>query len=122
MRQSGNGARVHVLAFQYRQGTVQQPLIIPDWAVKKYEWSTNADGSIKSINQKFELHRGRDRVQVQASFDSRTNTTTIKKLGADSSKVVANGLILLRMTTASGELKIEYNLNAPGPLPEQKKK
>ena len=106
--QSGNEARVHVLAFQYRQGSQLKPLIIPDWAVKKYEWSTNKDGSLKSLNQKFELHKGKDRVQVEASYDKKSNVTTIKKVGKNASKETRSGLVLLRMSTRAGELSIEY--------------
>jgi hypothetical protein len=108
VRQSGSEARVHVLAFQYRQGSVLKPLIIPDWAVKKYGWATNKDGSLKSLNQKFELHKGKDRVQVEASYDKKSNVTTIKRTGKNSSRETRSGLVLLRMGTRVGDLYIEY--------------
>jgi len=108
VRQSGKEARVRVMSVQYRQGTTLQPVIVPDWAIKKYEWSTNKDGSLKSLNQKFELHKGKDRVQVEASYDSKSNVTTIKRLGKQSSKETRTGLVLLRMGTVAGDLRIDY--------------
>jgi hypothetical protein len=108
VRQSGKEARVRVMNYQYRQGSTPGPIVVPDWAIKKYEWSTNADGSLKSLKQKFELHKGADREQVQASFDVKSGLTTIKRVGRKSSKDVAAGLVLLVMTTDHGELKITY--------------
>jgi sugar lactone lactonase YvrE len=108
VRQSGKEARVRVMSVQYRQGTTLQPVIVPDRAIKKYEWSTNKDGSLKSLNQKFELHKGKDRVQVEASYDSKSNVTTIKRLGKQSSRETRPGLVLLRMGTVAGDLRIDY--------------
>jgi hypothetical protein len=108
VRQTANAARVEVMSYRYRKGAVLQPEIVPDRAVKKYDWTTNADGSLKSLDQKFELHKGRDRQVVQASFDVKTGVTTIKRVGHDASHVTTPGLILLRMTTSRGELRIEY--------------
>ena len=108
VRQSGKEARVRIMSFQYRQGTTVQPAVVPDWAIKKYEWSLSKDGSLKTLNQKFELHKGKDRVQVEASYDKKSNTTTIKKVGKNSSKETRSGLVLLRMGTRAGALYIEY--------------
>src|SRR5205823_6266378 len=107
VRQSGSEARVRVMSYQYRHGTAPaDAVLVPDWAIKKYEWSTNSDGSLKSLNQKFELHKGHNRLQVQASFDVKSGVTTIKQLGHDSSRIILQGLILLRMRTEKDELKI----------------
>jgi hypothetical protein len=103
--------RVRVLGYQYQQGSLVQPLITPDFALKKYRWSTSADGSLKSLTQTFEIHKGRNRVQLTASYDSRSGLTVIK--GGDSPHTVMRGLVLLRMTTSSGDLKIEYDPTAP---------
>ncbi|HYS25244.1 MAG TPA: 6-bladed beta-propeller [Vicinamibacterales bacterium] len=108
VRQTANAARVEVMSYRYRKGAVLQPEIVPDWALKKYDWTTNADGSLKSLDQKFELHTGRDRQVVQASFDVKSGVTTIKRVGHDASHVTTPGLVLLRLTTSHGELKIEY--------------
>ena len=122
VRQSGNEARVRVMSYQYRHGTAPaDALIVPDWAIKKYEWSTNADGSLKSLSQKFELHKGRDRTQMEASFDTKSGVTTIKRLGPDSNRVILQGLVLLRMGTDKGQLKIDYDPQAV-PAPDIKKK
>jgi hypothetical protein len=108
VRQTANEARVQVMSYRYRKGAVLQPEIVPDRAVKKYEWTTNADGSLKALHQKFELHNGHDRLVVQATFDVKSGDTTIKRSSHDSSRVTMPGLVLLRMTTSHGELKIEY--------------
>jgi hypothetical protein len=115
VRQSGNEARVRVMGYKYNDG----PLIVPHWAYKKYEWSRNSDGSLKSLNQKFEIGHGQAREQVLANFDGRTNTTTIRELGPHPErKVTVPGLILLEMTTSSGRLRIRYDLLRPVPLPD----
>lgn len=62
----------------------------------------------QALHQKFELHKGRDRQVVEATFDVKSGVTTIKRSGHDSSRVTMPGLVLLRMTTSHGELKIEY--------------
>jgi len=108
VRQTANEARVQVMSYRYRKGAVLQPEIVPDRAVKKYEWTTNADGSLKALHQKFELHNGHDRLVVQATFDAKSGVTTIKRSSHDSSRVTMPGLVLLRMTTSHGELQIEY--------------
>ena len=108
VRQTANEARVQVMSYRYRKGAVLQPEIVPDRAIKKYAWTTNADGSLKALQQKFELHKGRDRQVVQATFDARSGVTTIRRSGLDSTRVTMDGLVLLRMTTSHGELKIEY--------------
>src|SRR5207253_1323673 len=114
VRQWGNEARVRVMSYRYRRGVTLQPEIVPDAAFKKYDWSLNSDGSLRSLTQKFELHSGRDRVQVLATFDARNGITTIRHLGPNNTRRIdAPGLILLRMTTARGGLEITYDVNAP---------
>src|SRR5258705_425473 len=108
VRQTATEARIQVMSYRYRQGSVLQREINPDWALKQYEWATNADGSLKSLSQRFELHNGHDKQVVQASFDTRSGVTTIKQFGHDSTRVTAQGLVLLRMTTSQGELKNQY--------------
>jgi hypothetical protein len=108
VRQSANELRVQVMSYQYRHGSVLQPVVVPDRAIKKFEWATNGDGSLKALHQKFELHKGRDRQVVEAAFDVKSGVTTIKRGSHDSSRVTMPGLVLLRMTTSHGELKIEY--------------
>src|SRR5207247_9673192 len=85
---------------------------------KKYEWARNDDGSLKTLIQKFELHKGQDRTQLLAYFDAKTNTSYINGLGNDKTWVIAPGLILLRMRTAHGALQIDFGINAPEPVPD----
>jgi hypothetical protein len=114
VRQKGQEARVRVLSYQYNNG----PIVTPNWAYKKYEWSNSVRGDVKSINQKFEIGHGPGRVQVLANWDGSRNETTIHELGPDAErKITVPGLILLRMTTASGALKIDYDINSPVPPP-----
>jgi hypothetical protein len=64
---------------------------------------------MKSLNQKFELHKGKTRRQVKADWDSKSNTTTIKDSGPNpEKKITLPGLVLLRMTTRAGDLAIEW--------------
>ena len=135
VRQSGNEVRVHVMSYQYLQGAVAGPVISPGFAYKTYGWDTNSDGSLKSLTQKFQLHDGgRHNTEVMATFDARRNTTRISVSGPHveyddhdrrSDRDVDNdddrtvpGLILLRMTTRSGSLKIEYDVHSPVPVPD----
>lgn len=114
VRQQGQEARVRVISYQYNAG----PIITPDWAYKKYEWSNTVRGDFKTLNQKFEIGRGQNRVQVLANWDASKNQTTISELGpGPMKKVTVPGLILLRMTTKSGALKIEYDTRSPVPPP-----
>ena len=55
VRQSNNEARVHVISYQYQQGSVARPIITPDWAYTHYEWNTNSATrtSLNSLTQKF---------------------------------------------------------------------
>ena len=129
VRQAGSEARVRVMSYQYQQGTVAGPVIRPDRAYKKYEWARNSDGSLKSLAQKFEIGKGRSRVQVVANFDTRKNVTRIVTEGPHSGPDGAHdndrdddrsvpGLILLRMTTRQGTLEILYDINSPVPVPD----
>jgi hypothetical protein len=109
VRQQGNEARVHVMSYQYTTGQTAGPVITPDWAYKKYEWAYDTDKSLKTLNQKFELHRGLARQQVLANYDSRSNATTIIDLGPyPERRIVLPGLVLLKMTTWKGDLWILY--------------
>jgi hypothetical protein len=120
VRQMANAARVEVMSYRYRKGAVLQPEIVPDRAVKKYDWTTNADGSLKSLDQKFELHKGHDRQVVQASFDVKSGVTTIKRVGHDASHVTTPGLILLRMTTSRSIHKPPKQHATRGRVPEER--
>jgi hypothetical protein len=113
VRLNGNEARVRVMSLQYTQGEEPGVVIVPDRGDKKYEWSKNADGSLKSLTQKFEVRQGKNRSQVIARYDAKTNTTEISELGPGSRKVIAPGLVLLRMTTSMATLQIDYTVTPP---------
>src|SRR2546428_465904 len=106
------------MSFRYQQGSTLLPIVTPDWAYKKYEWARNDDGSLKTLIQKFELHKGQDRTQLLAYFDAKTNTSYINGLGNDKTWVIAPGLILLRMRTVQGTLQIDFDVNAPATVPD----
>jgi hypothetical protein len=79
----------------------------------KSQWSLNKDGSLKELEQKIEVGKGKDKEEVQAKFDVKRNETTIKvkekgKDDDDAKKVVKPGLVLLRMATDKGKLVIEF--------------
>jgi hypothetical protein len=110
VRQDGDEARVRVVSYQYTVGTHAGAVISPDWAYETYQWSRNRDGSLKTLNQKFELHKGRDRRRVVARYDAKKDLTVVQELGPDPERrVIYAGLVLLRMTTHSGDLQIDYD-------------
>ena len=127
VRQDGQEARVRVVSFQYQIGSdpsTVKPIVYPDRAYKKYEWSIDNDGDaddgLRMLNQKFELGHGQSYISVEAKFDSKKNITSIRRRGAGTSPldVTAVGLILLRMRTTSDALVIDWDVNDPVPLPD----
>lgn len=105
----GKEIKVVVVSFRYNTGGVAGPVITPPRNSKKFEWSLNKDGSLKELEQKMTVGKGKDKQEVQAKFDSRKNQTEIKdKRGAKEVKVTKPGLVLLMLATDKGKLVIEF--------------
>ena len=82
--------------------------VVPSGTTKKFEWSVNRDGSLKSLEQSMTIGRGKYRTHVKASYDPKTNKTTIQSDAKNPCKVTLTGLVLLRMATKNGALVVEY--------------
>ncbi len=88
--------------------------IVPAGTTKKFEWSTNKDGSLKTLDQNMTIGRGESRTHVKASYDSTKNQTTIHSDAKNPSKVTLPGLVLMRLATDAGGVVIEYTNPATG--------
>lgn len=115
VRMSGKEIRVRVVSFRYATGSTNGtpnwgPTVMPSVAFKKYTWTVNTNGSLKTLTQKYELWAGTARVQVVATYTASTNkTVVVEKAPQVDLTQTFTGLTLLRMTTAGGTLKIQYS-------------
>jgi hypothetical protein len=114
----GHEVHVGVVSFLYTTGC---PLkcnsklgIVPSGTSKKFEWSTNKDGSLKMLDQNMTIGRGESRTHVKASYDSTKNQTTIHSDAKNPSKITLPGLVLMRLATDAGGVVIEYTNPATG--------
>ena len=57
--------------------------VVPPGTTKKFEWSTNRDGSLKELEQAMTIGRGSKRIRVEADYDGKKKQTTIKQAGKD---------------------------------------
>ena len=112
----GKSIKATIVSLQYNGG----PVISPPANSVKFEWSTNKDGTLKSLNQRLSVGKGKNRQWVSAKFDAKKNQTVIKTGtgGEDEDddddddshgvKITRPGLVLLRLVTDEGALIIEY--------------
>ncbi len=73
----------------------------------KFEWSVEKNGTLKKLNQKIRVDKGKLKEELKAKYDSKKDETIVK-LGAHKEKLVLPGLYLLQLETANGELHIVY--------------
>ncbi len=101
----GHDLKARIISLQYNSG----PVLIPPQNKEEFEWAVNKDGTLKELEQKMEVGKGREDQEVEAKFEGRKNQTTIKveKPGRDT-RLVKPGLVLLRMATDKGKLVIEF--------------
>jgi len=71
-----------------------------------FDWKTNGDGSLKTLDQVLNINSGPDGQKVEAAYDSVSNQTTIKVNGMP--PIIRPGLVLLKLTTNQGVLGIEF--------------
>lgn len=103
VKKEGNEIKIEVQSLQYNNG----PVIKVQDATKKFEWSTNKDGTIKELEQKITVGKGKDKQEVDAKYDSKKNQTTIE-YDKPKSKEILSGMILLKMQTNNGNLVISH--------------
>ncbi len=109
VKKEGKEIKATIVNLQYNGGAV---LTLPK-NEKKFEWSLNKDGSLKELEQKLTVGKGKDKEEIQAKFDAKKNETAIRvkekgKDDDDGKKVVKPGLALVRLATDNGKLGIEY--------------
>ena len=85
--------------------------VVPPGTTKKFEWSTNKDGSFKELDQAMTIGRGSKRIHVEADYDSKKKQTTIKQTGKNAFSLTLPGQVLLRMATRNGALVIEFDVS-----------
>lgn len=97
--------RVGIVSLQYGHG----PVITLPRNRQSYGWTTAKDGSLKKLDQELIVGPGKQRLRIEAEFDSRVNQTLIVQREPDpKTKVTKAGLDLLRMATSDGKLSIEF--------------
>jgi type VI secretion system secreted protein Hcp len=101
VKQKGKQIKVKVLSIQYGDG----PIIKPKLATKHFEWSTAKDGSIKELEQKMTVGKGKIKQEVEAKFDLKKNQTKIEYKNPKSKETLP-GMVLLKMSTNNGNLVI----------------
>ena len=101
----GGEIQIQVVSIQYNGGDV---IAFPPKADKKFKWSLNRDLTLKELEQKMELGRGRTKQQVTAHYSSKKGTTEINVHGGGG-KLVGDGLRLLCMISNDGELEIVFD-------------
>ena len=93
---------VKVISLSYRSGPVSE-------AAKNhftFDWKTNGNGSLKTLDQILDINSEPDRQSAAADYNSVSNETTIKV--KDTQPIVRPGLVLLKLTTNQGVLGLEY--------------
>ncbi len=97
--------RAKILTVQYNHGSVTTLLRNEEI----FEWELGRDGSLKELDQELRVSSMREGPRIEASFDSRTNRTTIRQEEPEPrTKIVKSGLDLLHMATTGGKLAIEF--------------
>jgi hypothetical protein len=111
VKKEGREIKAKIVSLQYNGGAV----ITPPENKKSFEWSLNKDGTLKELEQKLEIGKGKDKQVVKAKFEAEKNQTVIRQ-GPDAEedddgkgvKVVKPGLVLLRLASDKGKLVIEF--------------
>ena len=92
---------VSIVSIQYNNGQV----ITPSTNKQSFEWSVKKDGTLKELDQEMKIGKGHSKTEVSADFDAKKNKTVIE---TNDVKTTLSGLVLLRMATDNGALKIEH--------------
>jgi type VI secretion system secreted protein Hcp len=101
VKQKGKQIKVKVLSIQYEDG----PVIKPKLATKHFEWSAAKDGSVKELEQKMTVGKGKIKQEVEAKFDLKKNQTKIEYKNPKLKETLP-GMVLLKMSTNNGNLVI----------------
>jgi len=105
VKREGHELKAQVESLRYNDGAP----ITPARNKTKLEWALKA-GALKELEQKIEVGRGRHEQEVEAEFEAKKNRTTIKVEEPEPErKIERPGLVLLRLATDRGMLRIEFD-------------
>jgi hypothetical protein len=90
-----------VTSLRYNAGS---PIVAPFTSLT-YDWATNRDGSLKSLDQDLTIGKGPAQRHVVASYDASKNQTKLTDASGTSTRT---GLVLVRVASAAGALSFEY--------------
>ena len=108
--QGGGGGNIQIVVVSVQYGN-DAPILFPQKADKKFEWSLNNDGTLKELEQKMEVGTAQTKQQVTAHYSSKKGETEFTIHGTKG-KWIDDGLALIGMVTSNGELLVDY----PGDL------
>jgi hypothetical protein len=105
VRRVGHRLRARIVRLQYEG----EAPVAPTRNVVRFSWADGSDQQLKELAQRMTIGRGRDRHEVEATFDGRKNQTTIRlrEPGRDT-RLDRPGIVLLRLATDHGGLSIEF--------------
>ncbi len=103
VRKADHSVTVHIVSVQYGSGPV---LTLPR-NKQTFEWETGRDGTLRELDQRFQVGTEKHGQEVSAHFDAEDNRTVIR----DESKhgrSIKPGLVLLQMATENGKLAVQF--------------
>ena len=100
----GHKTKVHIVSIQYNGEILTET----PFNTMAFQWTVDKQGGIKELRQSMTTGRGKEKTQVDATFNAKNNQTTIDLHNGKQGKVVKPGLNLLRLATNKGSLNIEY--------------
>ncbi|TLX66662.1 MAG: Ig-like domain repeat protein, partial [Thaumarchaeota archaeon] len=104
VKKEGHEIKVKIVSLQYNNG----PIIASSKNKESFDWSLNTDGSLKKLDQEMKVGKDTNQKEVEAKYDGKKNKTTIElEKPKPETKIVKDGLVLLRMATSNGNLNIE---------------
>jgi hypothetical protein len=102
VKRAGHEIKATLVSVRYNGGSTA---VLPDNRLA-FEWSLTSTGGLRDLNQKLDAGVGDNARTTQAKYRSDRDETTIR---SDSESSVEDGLVLMRIVTASGGLAIEPN-------------
>lgn len=102
LNKHGNEIKAKLKSIQYDSAL---PIRLRDTELK-YEWSLNKkDGTIKELEQRIESGRDFD---VRAHYSSRKGTTEIATDEKKRTKIIVDGLVVVKLNTDNGNINYSY--------------
>jgi hypothetical protein len=102
VKAEGHELKAKVISLQYNSG----PVLTPQKNKLKYDWDTDRHGVLKELEQELKDDSGSPE-EVEADFRADKNQTVIKTKHPNST-VIRSGLVLVRLASDHGQLRIEF--------------